>query len=122
MSYQDDMKDVMWQKRRLLILERDKWKCQESRCTGKSTKLEVHHLDYIPDKKIWEYPDDMLLTLCSTCHNKEQERPPAEKMLLNSMRMKGFMLGDLLSLSVTIDNKQDFTKWLLHTLRKQQNG
>lgn len=122
MSYHDDMKTATWQKRRLQLLERDKWKCQNHDCTGESQQLEIHHIDYIPGQKIWEYPDDMLLTLCSKCHSKEQERDPAERMLINSMRMKGFMVGDVLALSVKIDNEPRFTETLLKVLRGFQNG
>ena len=122
MSYQDDMKTATWQKRRLMLLERDNWKCKTHDCKGQSSQLEIHHIDYIPGNKIWEYPDDMLITLCRDCHSREQERDPAERMLINSMRMKGFMVGDVLSLSVKIDNDARFTEILLKVLRGFQNG
>jgi len=38
------------------------------------------------------------------------------------MRMKGFMVGDVLSLSVKIDNDARFTEILLKVLRGFQNG
>jgi hypothetical protein len=43
-------------------------------------------------------------------------------MLINSMRMKGFMVGDVLSLSIRIDNDKRFTETLLKVLRGFQNG
>jgi hypothetical protein len=64
----------------------------------------------------------MLITLCRDCHSREQERDPAERMLINSMRMKGFMVGDVLALSVKIDNDARFTEILLKVLRGFQNG
>ncbi len=117
MGYQDDMKNVSWQKKRLKILERDNWSCKSDCCKKRSQKLEVHHVDYIPDLKIWEYPDDMLLTLCSDCHTKENERTGAEKYLLNSMKMKGFLISDVLSLSCKFDTNEQFTQSLLKILR-----
>ena len=84
--------------------------------------LEVHHLDYLGDFKPWEYPMDMLITVCKTCHNKENTRYKSEKMLLNTLKMKGFMVGDLVALSCKFDTEDNFTKSLLTALRKMQNG
>jgi hypothetical protein len=111
------MKNKSWQKRRLEILNRDKWDCQNPYCEHLSDILEVHHKDYIPGHKIWEYPDDMLISLCSACHGKEQERTDAETMLINAMKMKGFMLGDILSLACKLDTDDTFTNSFLKILR-----
>ena len=60
-----------WKKFRKDILQRDNFRC--CRC-GKSfteTELHVHHLNYYPGKKPWEYPNVELITLCKGCHAQE---------------------------------------------------
>jgi 5-methylcytosine-specific restriction endonuclease McrA len=62
----DQYKDPRWQKKRLEILERDKFKCRS--CTNAESTLHVHHFKYDPDCKVWEYDNDDLITFCDTCH------------------------------------------------------
>ena len=37
--------------------------------------LNVHHNYYIVGKNPWEYPNDALVTLCESCHQKRHEKP-----------------------------------------------
>ena len=60
-----------WQKKRLEILERDSYQCQQ--CGDKENQLQVHHGFYGKDKKPWEYDDRSLSTLCDNCHKKAQD-------------------------------------------------
>ena len=71
-SYSELLKDPRWQKKRLLIMQRDKWTCQD--CGWKESTLHVHHKYYIPDKKPWEYPNKALITLCEGCHKWLKEK------------------------------------------------
>jgi 5-methylcytosine-specific restriction endonuclease McrA len=68
MTYPEQLKSPMWQKKRLQIFERDKFTCQI--CLDTETQLQVHHKTY--DKKYqtlaWEYPDYVYQTLCADCH------------------------------------------------------
>lgn len=48
------------------ILERDNYTCQCPDCEYKSTKLDIHHIDY--DKKNSKLEN--LITLCAKCHSK----------------------------------------------------
>jgi hypothetical protein len=32
--------------------------------------LQIHHKRYIQDKKVWDYADSDLITLCTKCHNR----------------------------------------------------
>lgn len=64
-SYSELLKDPRWQKKRLIILERDEWTCQL--CGDESSELHVHHKKYVG--KPWECPDKQLQTLCKTCHS-----------------------------------------------------
>lgn len=120
-SYKDQIKDGNWQRRRLEIFNRDNFSCQAADCDKTNNQLEVHHVDYWPGKKIWEYPNDMLVTLCSKCHGKEQGRTELESRLAQTLKMKGFLIGDLLALGVKIDTDENFTKTLLNTLRDFQS-
>lgn len=65
-KFSDQYKDPRWQKKRLYILEKDKFTCRK--CGDKESTLHVHHTQYIKDHKVWEYRDDQLITLCDTCH------------------------------------------------------
>lgn len=65
-NYSDKLKDPRWQKKRLKILERDKWRCQI--CTSETDTLNVHHLEYTPGLMPWEYNDEELLTVCEHHH------------------------------------------------------
>lgn len=66
MTYSEKLKDPRWQKKRLEILNRDGWKCQE--CSGKDSELNVHHRSYHPGLDPWDYPVAELVTLCRSCH------------------------------------------------------
>jgi hypothetical protein len=65
-KYSELLTDPRWQKKRLEILERDKWTCQF--CGDIETTLHVHHKEYLRGKKPWEYEDANFQTLCKNCH------------------------------------------------------
>lgn len=69
MTYSQKLRDPRWQKKRLHILERDKWTCCSCQSTTKN--LQVHHLIY---RKVdpWDYDDAHLQTLCDECHQTRQ--------------------------------------------------
>ncbi len=68
MTYSEQLKHPNWQKKRLEILERDKWTCQI--CGDTETQLQIHHQEY--DKSYqtmaWQYPNHIYKTLCADCH------------------------------------------------------
>ena len=68
-TYQNKLKDPRWQKKRLLILERDSWECQ--RCGSIDKTLHVHHKIYNKRKPPWEIEDKNLITYCAECHKLE---------------------------------------------------
>ncbi len=50
-------------------MERDNFSCT---CCGATViTLHVHHKEYINGLKPWEYPTELLTTLCEICHSKE---------------------------------------------------
>lgn len=94
--------DPRWQKKRLLILERDGWTCQQ--CQLGTETLHVHHLWYARDRDPWDYDDSALLTLCESCHEAEtaasrdvNERLVASFRALNPIAMSATHLVDILS-------------------------
>lgn len=71
MTYQDQIKSPLWQKKRLEIMEKDNFTCQI--CGDKETTLNVHHLHYKQGNLIHEYDDKCLITLCENCHKNEYD-------------------------------------------------
>jgi len=70
-TYAEKLRDPRWQKKRLQILERDEWTCQD--CKDTESTLHVHHFYYERGKNPWEYPDKHLITLCKPCHEWQEE-------------------------------------------------
>ena len=85
----DQYKNPRWQKKRLHVLERDNWTCRA--CGDAESTLHVHHRAYHGSP--WETPDEMLQTLCESCHEKLGEHPKGG--------VWWELCGDLLSVVVT---------------------
>jgi len=69
--YSEKLKDPRWQKKRLLILERDDFTCQ---CCGEDMEpLHVHHIDYRNGCDPWDYDNSELITFCEKCHEWEHK-------------------------------------------------
>ena len=66
-SYREQLLDPKWQKKRLQVLERDKFTCHS--CLSTDNTLHVHHKMYKNGRMAWEYHIDDLVTLCHECHN-----------------------------------------------------
>lgn len=67
-NYKDQLKDSRWTDLRASVLERDEYRCQV--CDSRNKNLHVHHKRYISNMKAWEYDMKLLITLCSSCHEK----------------------------------------------------
>lgn len=63
-KYSDKLKNPLWQRKRLEILNRDDFTC--CKCGDKETELHVHHLKYTGEPH--EAPNEDLETLCKDCH------------------------------------------------------
>jgi hypothetical protein len=70
-NYIEKLKDPRWQRKRLEILQRDNFTCQK--CFDNENTLNVHHRRYLINRDIWDYPDNLLVTLCEECHREELE-------------------------------------------------
>jgi len=88
-EYSEKLKDPHWQRKRLEILERDEWTCQI--CFDSESTLVVHHRRYLSNTEPWDYPDELLVTLCEDCHEVERsERHGNEEDLLSMLRTNFF--------------------------------
>ena len=67
-NYSSQLRDPRWQRKRLEIMERDKFSCRY--CGDKEKTLNVHHVIYQRGKAPWEYDAGLLLTLCEDCHEQ----------------------------------------------------
>jgi hypothetical protein len=96
-------KDPRWQKKRLEILERDGFSC--IKCGNKKNTLHIHHLYYNNTKdgkwlSPWEYPNEVLITLCEICHEEEKDsRQEHEQLLLYMLKKAGFLSSDIFELA-----------------------
>lgn len=116
-SYSELLKDPRWQRKRLLVLERDGFACTE--CGDNKSELQVHHRYYAKDRDPWEYEDFALATLCDPCH----ERAEQLRLLLvksaglldfeKSMRVVGYAEGLVASERIEKDTKIVF-RGVLH--------
>lgn len=66
LSYSEQLKHPLWQKRRLEIMSAAGFQC--SRCSSKDVTLNVHHVFYKKGYMLWEYKDKALRCLCEDCH------------------------------------------------------
>jgi hypothetical protein len=69
-AYQKKLAHPKWQKKRLVIMQRDNFYCQY--CNVADEELHVHHRYYLPNTEIWDYPDESLITLCNSCYESEE--------------------------------------------------
>lgn len=76
MKYSEKLQDPRWQKKRLEILERDKWACRA--CGEKEKTLHVHHIFYVPNTEPWDIPAGLLITFCKDCHEGNCEAGPCK--------------------------------------------
>lgn len=96
-DYSQKLRDPRWQKIRLEIFERDEWTCQS--CHNTESTLVIHHRRYLLNAEPWDYPSDLLITLCEVCHENERtERPGNEDDLLSMLRTN-FLADDIHTLA-----------------------
>lgn len=83
MNYEDQLNTSAWMRRKYDILKRDNFVCNNCLCDNYERKLDVHHIAYIKNRKAWDYPDYLLVTLCRDCHKKEHD----EKNILKTKKI-----------------------------------
>ena len=102
MDYKEQLKHPKWQKKRLEIMNRDQFQCQC--CMDKEDTLTVHHKKYIQGKKAWEYPDNLLITLCNPCHENIHKCDKFQSRLVFGHIINELSYTDYYILSVRISN------------------
>lgn len=71
MKYAEQLRDPRWQRKRLEIMERADFSCEN--CGNKAQTLAVHHRLYLRGHKPWEYENDLLECLCDDCHKSKHK-------------------------------------------------
>ena len=99
--YSEILKNPLWQRKRLEIMQRDNFTCQI--CGHKDNTLHVHHIWYEPNRKPWDYPDNALITLCEECHNAEHESYKRITEWVDCLRKDGVMMLEIESLFIHVD-------------------
>jgi 5-methylcytosine-specific restriction endonuclease McrA len=70
-GYSDLLKCREWRMKRLEILIRDQFTCQD--CGRRGTSLDVHHKEYERDLLPWMYADSIYVSLCKSCHRSRHD-------------------------------------------------
>lgn len=123
-TYAEKLKDPRWQRRRLEILNRDNFTYQK--CGDKENTLHIHHRWYKFGKEPWDYPDEILVTLCEKCHEDEEKAKPDQRFILNSILICEFFNTELEELAcdlicyITEMGKDNFKALLKSTLKKHE--
>lgn len=102
-TYAEKLKHPKWQKRRLEILERDRFECQD--CGDTETTLHIHHKIYRKNAEPWDYKDSELVTLCENCHAGESESlKKAPETLINSFKKSPFLTRNWIDIQEGVEN------------------
>lgn len=97
-NYSQKLKDPRWQKKRLEIMQRDDFRCQN--CQDKTATLHVHHRFYLKNHEPWQYNDNALVTLCESCHALEEAtKSEAQKEIYESLCSFGYLNNDILHIA-----------------------
>jgi hypothetical protein len=70
LSYQEQLKDPRWKSYAAAIKEQRNF-CEN--CRRRDVRVEVHHLFYEWDRMLWEYEQEEVVVLCSSCHSEIHE-------------------------------------------------
>lgn len=76
-AYKRLLSDIRWKAKTLEIKENDKQQCRNC---GSRSHLQVHHRQYHFVRSLnrfkhpWDYPRDILITLCKECHDLGHEK------------------------------------------------
>lgn len=90
LSYSEKLKDPRWQKKRLEVLERDKWQCR--RCYDRSKTLHVHHKVYLKGFEPWDYDKILLVSVCEKCHLLLENERDELLARIDPRHSRGFLL------------------------------
>jgi len=95
MDYKEKLKDPRWQRKRLEIMQRDKFTCQICKATDNS--LQVHHRHYLTGREPWDYTNELLITLCFVCHKKEEDLKAKAYDVVNALHYWGYFNFEIIA-------------------------
>lgn len=73
MTYAQRLKDPRWQKKRLELLNKAHWTCEECKAVEPADGLQIYHVFYMLGKLPWEHDDRIMMVLCDGCHKRRQK-------------------------------------------------
>ena len=103
-QYAELLRDPRWQKRRLDVMSRDDFSC--CKCGSRTETLHVHHRYYIAGRQPWDYPDNLLVTLCEKCHKEEEDCKDVVKEFVRTLQFWGYFNTDIRNLANELIEKQ----------------
>jgi len=119
-GFYEQYRDPRWQKKRLKILDRDKFTCQS--CGEQKEFLNIHHRSpYEKDLKVWEYENEELITFCESCHKQITEDIKQCRVLMMSYCTDIESSGLLYLLLQKIHNKNPYELTLINEIL-ESNG
>jgi hypothetical protein len=72
-TYAEKLRDPRWQEKRLRLFDKAEWTCELCERVRPEEGLQVHHPIYLTGLNPWDYPDEIMMTLCDSCHVDRQE-------------------------------------------------
>lgn len=112
MVYWKKLQDPRWQRRRLEILAKSNFICED--CGSHEKTLHVHHGYYRKGADPWDYDDPDLHCLCKECHTNRHEIEANIKFHLAFLKTRHLeMLDDVLS-------DPDFMVCALHKVKDSE--
>lgn len=82
-TYSELLRDPRWQRKRLEILNRSNFACDE--CNASDKTLNVHHKRYKKGAAPWEYDNNDLCSLCEDCHERRHDLEKAIRSRLERL-------------------------------------
>jgi 5-methylcytosine-specific restriction endonuclease McrA len=104
-EYRRLLQDPKWKIKASYIRKRDNHTC--CRCGKKSHRLQVHHKKYIDGLMPWEYENDLLESLCSTCHKKEHNIKTKKKKIIKPKAKKEPKVKKRIIKIIVIDDNKE---------------
>ena len=89
-NYERLLKTPEWRGYRKTILERDNYTCQICHQKKSADELQVHHKKYIEGNDPWDYPQELVETLCVDCH--ENWHKTHKKYIIYRLPKPGYRL------------------------------
>lgn len=110
MNYSEKLRHPKWQEKRLSILNRDNFTCRECSCNDKN--IQVHHIAYL-NVDPWDIPDNLLISLCETCHSNEEFMLKNMADIKKNLKLCGLMsVGFMCIPNIFYENKyRGWNKW-----------